>query len=127
MSTKQKILQVNPKDNVLVALDNLSKGETVNYNGNSYTLQEDIAAKHKFFMQDMQPGDEMIMYGVLVGRAQMVLKAGSRMSTENTKHAAEPYAFRPYHYHWLAPDVSKYTNRTFNGYHRSDGRVGTAN
>jgi tagaturonate reductase len=31
---------------------------------------EDIPAKHKFFMQDMQPGDEMIMYGVLVGKAQ---------------------------------------------------------
>ena len=57
MSTKQKILQVNPKDNVLVALDNLTKGETVTYNGIHYTLQEDIAAKHKFFMQDMQPSD----------------------------------------------------------------------
>ncbi|MES2333001.1 MAG: altronate dehydratase family protein [Bacteroidota bacterium] len=127
MSSKQKILQVNPKDNVLVALDNLAKGDTVQFNGIDYTLQEDIPAKHKFFMQDMQPGDEMIMYGVLVGKAQSALAAGSRMSTSNTKHAAEPYAFRPYHYHWHAPDVSKFANRTFNGYHRTDGRVGTAN
>ncbi|MES2374159.1 MAG: altronate dehydratase family protein [Bacteroidota bacterium] len=127
MSNKQKILQVHPKDNVLVALDNLAKGETVQFKGTNYTLQEDIPAKHKFFMQDMQPGDEMIMYGVLVGKAQTILAAGSRMSTSNTKHAAEPYAFRPYHYHWQAPDVSKFANRTFNGYHRTDGRVGTAN
>jgi altronate hydrolase len=49
------------------------------------------------------------------------------MSTSNTKHAADPFVFRPYHYQWQAPDVSKYKNRTFNGYHRSDGRVGTAN
>ena len=127
MSTKQKILQVNPKDNVLVALVNLAKGETVSYNGVDYILQEDVAAKHKFFMQDLNPGDGMIMYGVLVGKAQTALKAGSRMSTENTKHAAEPYAFRPYQYHWQAPDISKYAGRTFNGYHRNDGRVGTAN
>jgi altronate hydrolase len=75
----------------------------------------------------MQPGDEIMMYGVLVGKAQTPLMAGSRMSTGNTKHAAEPYAFRPYHYQWQAPDASKFAGRTFNGYHRSDGRVGTAN
>jgi altronate hydrolase len=28
---------------------------------------------------------------------------------------------------WIKPDVSKFVNRTFNGYHRSDGSVGTAN
>lgn len=127
MSNRQKILQVHPKDNVLVALDNLAKGDTVQFNGTNYTLQEDIPAKHKFFMQDMQPGEAIIMYGVLVGKTQVTLAAGSRMSTSNTKHAAEPYTFRPYHYHWQAPDVSKFANRTFNGYHRTDGKVGTAN
>lgn len=127
MSNKTNILQVHPLDNVLVALHDLTKGTVVNFNGADYTLLEDIAAKHKFFMNDMQPGDGIIMYGVLVGKAQVALQAGSRMSTENTKHAADPFVFRPYQYEWTAPDVSKYINRTFNGYHRSDGRVGTAN
>lgn len=127
MSSKQKILQVNPKDNVLVALVNLAREEVIRFNGKNYMMQEDIPAKHKFFMNDMQPGDEIIMYGVLVGKAQTPLVAGSRMTTGNTKHASEPYTFRPYHYHWQAPDVSKFANRTFNGYHRTDGRVGTAN
>jgi altronate hydrolase len=127
MSTKKKILQVNPGDNVLVALADLNKGDVVEYNGVSYTLEEDIVAKHKFFMQDLQPGDGIMMYGVLVGKAQVPVKKGSRMRVENTKHAAEPFAYRPYHYEWKAPDVSKFTGRTFNGYHRSDGKVGTAN
>ena len=127
MSNKTNILQVHPKDNVLVALHDLAKGSVVHFNGVEYTLQDDILAKHKFFMHDMQPGDEIIMYGVLVGKAQVVLKAGNLMSVANTKHAADPFVFRPYHYHWQAPDVSKYKDRTFNGYHRSDGRVGTAN
>ncbi|MGE8425797.1 MAG: UxaA family hydrolase, partial [Sphingobacterium siyangense] len=47
--------------------------------------------------------------------------------TDNTKHAADPYHFRPSHYHWEKPDVSKFEGRTFNGYLRPDGRVGTAN
>lgn len=125
--SRQKVVQVHPKDNVLVALDNLAKDEAIRFNDIDYVLQEDIPAKHKFFMTDLAQGDEIIMYGVLVGKAQYALRAGSRMTTPNTRHAAEPYAYRPYHYHWQAPDVSRFAGRTFNGYHRSDGRVGTAN
>jgi altronate hydrolase len=49
------------------------------------------------------------------------------MTTENIKHAAEPYDFRNAKFNWHAPDVSKFKGRTFNGYLRSDGRAGTAN
>ncbi len=123
----QIVLKVHPKDNVIVALKDLRKGQTVQYEGISYEMQEDIPAKHKFFMQDLQKGGEIIMYGVLVGKAQADITCGSRMSTENTKHAAEPYTYRKTDYRWQAPDVSKFKGRTFNGYHRKDGRVGTAN
>jgi altronate hydrolase len=124
---KETVLKVHPKDNVLVALKNLSKGETVQYNGENYVLADNVAAKHKFFVNDMKTGDEVIMYGVLVGKAQSDIPAGGLMTTANIKHAADPFTYRPYHYQWQAPDVSKFKNRTFNGYHRSDGRVGTAN
>ncbi|MCB0776191.1 MAG: altronate dehydratase, partial [Chitinophagaceae bacterium] len=106
---------------------NLAKGESIPFEGTDYVLTENIPAKHKFFMQDMKPGDEVIMYGVLVGKAQTEIAKGSRMSTENIKHAAEPYDYRNAKFEWHAPDVSKFKGRTFNGYHRSDGRVGTAN
>lgn len=124
---KHRVLKVHPDDNVLVALQDLSKGETVSYNGNDYVLLEDIPAKHKFFTQDMHTGDKITMYGVLVGKIQFDVAAGSRMTTDNTKHAADPFAYRPFHYQWQPPDVSKFKDRTFKGYHRSDGRVGTAN
>jgi len=122
-----RILKIHPNDNVLVALQNLAKGETIIHDGHEYTLQDDIQAKHKFFMQDMNAGDHIIMYGVLVGKAQHFILKGGLMDTENTKHASDPYEFRPYHYEWHAPDVSKFDGRTFNGYLRNDGRVGTAN
>lgn len=124
---KETVLKVHPKDNVLVALKNLSKGEKVQYHGENYVLADDVTAKHKFFVHDMKAGDEVIMYGVLVGKAQSNIPAGGLMTTANIKHAADPFTYRPYHYQWQAPDVSKFKNRTFNGYHRSDGRVGTAN
>ncbi len=123
----QIVLKVHPKDNVIVALKDLTKGQTISYDGAEYVIQEDIPAKHKFFMYDMKQGEEITMYGVLVGKAQMNISKGSRMSTENTKHAAEPYTYRKVNQEWQAPDVSKFQGRTFNGYHRPDGRVGTAN
>lgn len=124
---KHKVLKVHPNDNVIVALTNLKKGETISFQGNEYVLQDDINAKHKFFEKDMLPGDEAIMYGVLVGKAQTAIPAGGLMTTSNLKHAALPFAYRASNYNWQAPDVSKFKNKTFNGYHRSDGRVGTAN
>ncbi|MGF7229835.1 UxaA family hydrolase, partial [Arachidicoccus sp.] len=78
-------------------------------------------------MNDMQRGDEIFMYGGLVGKAQHFVPKGSRMTTENTKHAAQPFYYRHVDFHWQKPDISKFEGRTFNGYHRNDGRVGTAN
>jgi altronate hydrolase len=75
----------------------------------------------------MQPGDEVKMYGVLVGKAQTFIPKGGLMSTANIKHASEGYDYRGKQPQWHAPDVSRFAGRTFNGYHRSDGRVGTAN
>jgi altronate hydrolase len=124
---KQKVLKIHPQDNVLVALTDLKAGEMVDYQGSSHLLLNDINAKHKFYINDMNAGDEVRMYGTLVGKVQYPLKAGSLMTTDNLKHAAAPYEYRPYHYSWQAPDVSKFEGRTFNGYHRADGKVGTAN
>ncbi|CAN5719056.1 altronate dehydratase family protein [soil metagenome] len=124
---KQQVLKVHKDDNVLVALSNLAKGDTIVFENESYTLQDKIDAKHKFFTTDLQPGDDVIMYGVLVGKAQVFIPKGGWMSTANVKHAAEPYAYRQVDFKWTPPDVSKFAGRTFNGYHRSNGNVGTAN
>jgi altronate hydrolase len=124
---KRLVLKMHPKDNVLVALTDLSKGEKVVFEEQTFILQDTIKAKHKFYTTDLSLGDEVIMYGVLVGKVQSDVAKGSLMTTDNLKHAAEPYGYRHIDYTWKAPDVSKYKNSTFNGYKRKDGRVGTAN
>src|SRR6478609_682468 len=124
---KNSILQIHPSDSILVALKNLQSGETVEYNGYQYTLKENIPAKHKFYMQDAPAGSEVIMYGVLVGKTETDVLAGSRVSTENLKHASGVYDYRDARYEWSPPDISKFRDAGFMGYHRHDGRVGTAN
>ncbi|MCX6315051.1 MAG: altronate dehydratase family protein [Sphingobacteriales bacterium] len=124
---KQKVLQVHPMDNVMVALVALNKGEQVRHNGADFILVDAVPAKHKFVTQTLQQGDAVIMYGVLVGKAQARVEQGGLITTENLKHAAEPFQYRQTSYAWQPPDLSKFINRTFNGYHRQNGAVGTAN
>ena len=123
----QLVLKVNPLDNVLVALQPLQKGQSICFDKINYLIQSDISPKHKFYMHDMNEGEEVIMYGVLVGKVTIAVKSGTLMTTQNLHHAAEPYVFKPYNYSWNAPDTSAFAGRTFLGYHRTDGCVGTAN
>jgi altronate hydrolase len=127
--TKQnyKVIKVHPNDNVIVALEDIPAGAGITYENETYQIVDDIAAKHKFYQANMQPGDAVTMYGVLVGKVQIPVTVGMRMTTTNLHHAAEPYSFRPYNYTWTPPNVDAYKSKTFLGYHRSDGTVGTAN
>ena len=123
----EKILHIHPKDNVLVALSDLAAGESVVFETNEYILSEAVPGKHKFVMNDLNPGDEIIMYGVLVGRATEAIGKGTRIHTGNVKHASNEHYSKKRDILWSPPDVQKWKDRTFEGYLRSDGRVGTAN
>ena len=127
MSEARKILQVHPADNVLVALQDLIAGETLVWKEQSYTLKEAIPAKHKFTTQPIAAGSAITMYGVLVGKAKQDLPVGVRISTENITHASGTYGLHDRRTGWHIPDISKWQQKTFDGYHRADGSVGTAN
>ena len=124
---KKSILKVHPDDNVIVALRDIAKGEEVHMNGHHYTVQEDIPAKHKFTEGEVPKGGSIKMYGVLVGKANEDLPAGIRLSTSNVKHASTEFQLGSRKTEWNVPDVTEFKDRTFNGFHRPDGSVGTAN
>jgi altronate hydrolase len=124
---RHRVLKVHQDDNVVVALTNLSKDETISWNGDQYQVQENIPAKHKFVTENLDAGDPIFMYGVLVGKAQSPLKKGQLISTSNVKHASSDFNIGDRDTSWKKPDVSKFSQRNFMGYHRADGSVGTAN
>lgn len=125
---RKTFAQLHPLDNVLVALQNLKQGTLIQHKGLEFPLLTDVAAKHKFSITPLSIGDEVVMYGVLVGKAIQPVAQGEWISTANLKHDAEPYSVAKRQAQtWQAPDISKWLNRSFKGYYRSDGLVGTRN
>jgi altronate hydrolase len=120
-------LQIHPHDNVLVALQDLTAGTTVTFNGDNITLLTDVAAKHKFTITDLAEGAEIYMYGVLVGKTNGFIAKGAAITTANIHHAASDFKLGERKLDWHKPEVDKFARRTFLGYHRADGSVGTAN
>jgi altronate hydrolase len=121
------VLQLDPSDNVLIALRDLRAGERVAFSGHDHLLVSDVAAKHKFVTRDIPVGGDVVMYGVLIGKAREPIRAGEAVTTRNMLHESSPFQESSQPYHWKPPDVSKWATRTFLGYPRSDGQVGTRN
>ncbi|MCF7567854.1 altronate dehydratase family protein [Sabulilitoribacter arenilitoris] len=120
-------LIISPNDNVAVALSNINKGEVFTINAAEVQVVEDIPVKHKFTLQALNTGDVVTMYGVPVGKTLKPIKKGALITTENLKHISAPYKFQGKAYNYQPPYINGLSKKTFLGYHRKDGQVGTAN
>lgn len=120
-------LRVHRLDNVRVALTDLPAGTVVEDQGRYITLPGPIRHKHKFVLRDMSVGDFVIMYGVRVGKVTQPIAAGGAITTENLVHSTEDLPTNTQQEAWQPPEVTAFAQTTFDGYHRPDGRVGTAN
>lgn len=123
------VLQIDRRDNVVVALVPLTAGTTVEYGDAVATclVTQAIPAKHKMALTDLAPGDLIRMYGMTVGEVTQAIPRGGLMSTRNVRHRADVYTATRQAAHFALPDATAWAGRTFMGYHRADGQVGTRN
>ena len=124
---RHKFLKIHPNDNAWVALDNIDGGTEIKNEGEIFRLHGTIAAKHKFASEELAKGDAVIMYGGIVGKTKKAIAKGEAMTIENVFHDTNTIEKRVPQLTWNIPEVSLFHNRTFNGFHRTDGQVGTAN
>lgn len=127
MRQNQAYLRIHPEDNVLVALRDLQAGTTIEMGEISFPLLQDVAAKHKFTLSALPKDGAVYMYGVLVGRVNEEVQQGTLLHVNNLRHDAEDFRLGERKLEWHQPDVSRFRNKTFRGFHRSNGTVGTAN
>jgi altronate hydrolase len=123
----EKLLKIDPRDNVIVALTPLAAGEAVTLGTENYSPIVPIPPKQKFAIADMPVGTHVIMYGGVVGRVREAIPRGGLLTTRNVQHDATEFARRESNFHWTAPNVKRWEGRTFDGFHRADGQVGTRN
>lgn len=123
----QKSLRVHAADNVRVALHDLPAGTVIEDQNVELTLPAPVRHKHKFALTAFETGDVVIMYGVTIGRATRAIAQGEAITTGNIEHSTDTTVTVSRNSQWHKPDVSAFSTTTFDGYHRPDGRVGTAN
>ena len=124
---QKKLIKVDPTDNVAVALVNLIAGETIAFEGEDVVVLSDTKMKHKIAMKDFESGDKIIMYGVIVGKASQTIAKGDVITTANVKHESAKVTGKTDTIGWEVPNVDQWKDKTFMGYHRTDGQVGTEN
>lgn len=86
---RKKAQVMNERDNVAVALKSLKQKETVMIQkGDEYeevTLLENIPRGHKFAIEDIEEGMEVIKYGEVIGWASQRIRKGERIHDLNLR------------------------------------------
>lgn len=122
----QKYIQINPVDNVAVAIENMAAEETLFIGEKKIVLREDIPAGHKIALQDFKPGEHVIKYGAPIGHAREAILSGYWVNEKNTKtnlEGLQDYSFDPQ----PVPALEAKEKMTFKGYKRKNGEVGIRN
>ena len=126
-SETKAFIQVHPNDNVVVALEDLSKGFVFTVNNKTIELFEDIARGHKIALTKIEMGKEIVKYGYSIGYTTENVKQGSWVHSHNLKTALT--GEESYQYQTKATSkVEPITEMpSFLGYRRTSGFVGIRN
>lgn len=121
----KEFIRINDSDNVAVALTPLSKDKLIDLGDNKLTLIQDIPQGHKFALSDLKAGNPIIKYGNQIGIAKEDIAKGSWVHTHNIKTALGDLL--TYSYSPVNASVTNTEERFFDGFRRSDGKVGVRN
>lgn len=122
----EKVIKINTKDNVAVALVDLKKNDIVTIDNKDIKLAQDISNSHKFSIELIKQNSQILKYGMPIGFATEDIALGSWVHTHNVKTLLNDnaeYSYNPKNVELL--DVNK--TKTFNGFVRPDGEVGVRN
>lgn len=126
--SENKVLMIQPNDNVAIALTSLEKGTECTVGGRTVTLIDDIPPAHKIALRDMEPGEQVIKYGLSIGHTTQAIKAGEHVHIHNVITNLEgllEYSYEPVADVWA--NFLPKEEAWFDGYLREDGSAGTRN
>ena len=93
---KTVAILLHPSDNVATALRDLKAGDSVTVRLGEVTysviLREEIAFGHKYALRDIAEGEEVLKYGLPIGRALQEIRVGAWVHVHNCR--SEHFGFR---------------------------------
>ncbi len=114
---------LHEQDNVVIALQDLKPGDTVAYVDDN--LKEPVTRGHKIARQPIAQGAFVIRYGQIIGQATADIAAGEHVHVHNLGMGEHT---RDYGYAEDSVALEPVAEtRTFQGYVRNTGKVGTRN
>lgn len=119
------LLVLDQEDDVAVALRDLRRGESVDAPAGPITLGDDVPAGHKVALLNLPEGARVRKYGQLIGVTTAAIVVGGHVHSHNLGYIEGAGGHEIATAHADLPGVA--ADRTFEGYHRQDGRVGTRN
>lgn len=120
-----KLLKLNPIDEVAVALQDIKAGEQLEVEGQVLTAKYDISHGHKIALTAIAKGQPVVKYGFPIGKATADIAVGEHVHIHNMHTNMSDHDQYEYH-----PDVRPLTPvapETFRGYVRKDGRAAVRN
>lgn len=120
------VLKINEADNVAVALEAQSAQAQIQMDGQTITLQDNIPAGHKFALQDIAEGENVIKYGYPIGHSLSNIKKGTWVNEHNIRTNLAgllSYTYRPSEVSLRIPNQ----HLNFKGFRRKNGDVGIRN
>lgn len=122
----RRLMKMNARDTVAVALRPIDAGETLEIDGVQVTAKQDIPRGHKIALTEFAAGSVVTKYGYPIGHALTDIFPGEHVHTHNLKtnlSGEEEYEYVPD----LHPVTYPKRNLTFDGYRRANGKVGIRN
>ena len=122
----KQTIQINPQDNVAVALRDFAAGEQFPLGDEVIVLAEEVKRGHKVATRPIAEGENVIKYGYPIGHATALIEKGAIVHTHNVKTNLND--IMAYEYNPIDTSV-QYPKRdlTFKGYRRKNGEVGIRN
>lgn len=121
------LVQLDPRDNVAVAKQQVSRGARVPIGDSSHQLavRETVEFGHKLALQDIQESQPILKFGQVIGFASQDIRCGEWVHVHNVclGELKLDYAFGSA----VPAEPAPLQPRTFQGYRRANGRAATRN
>ncbi|HAN98280.1 MAG TPA: galactonate dehydratase [Planctomycetaceae bacterium] len=119
------IVHLHPDDSIVVAARDLTAGESIDLGEGSVVVRQPVGLGHKLAIAPVAPGAPVRKYGQVIGYATLPIEVGDHVHSHNLTNGdaqGDPAPCTA-----IPESPARISGRTFLGYRRHSGKIGTRN